>query len=88
MNAILKDALWRDCWMCHGASCIEHNCGDYKCHCLDPENNILCPICDGEGGWYLDDPAAIDKEIVGAKDVLADLKMVNWPSSMKKARFA
>ncbi len=68
MNAIFKDALFKECWMCKGARHIEHDCGDYKCRCINHENDIICPICDGEGGWYLDDPTSIDKEMIGTKD--------------------
>lgn len=41
---------WVDCW-----NCIEgltgHDCGEDTCCCLHPEDNVVCDICNGEGGW-------------------------------------
>lgn len=28
-----------------------HDCGEDVCCCLYPEENVLCDICDGHGGW-------------------------------------
>lgn len=28
-----------------------HDCGEDCCPCLDPEENQVCDICDGRGGW-------------------------------------
>lgn len=29
-----------------------HDCGDDCCCCADPEDNVVCQICRGHGGWY------------------------------------
>lgn len=42
---------WRDCYNCdEGYS--HHDCGEDCCCCLDPEDNVVCDICDGDGGWW------------------------------------
>jgi hypothetical protein len=28
-----------------------HDCGEDCCACLHPEENVVCQICEGEGGW-------------------------------------
>lgn len=41
---------WVDCYNCdEGFS--HHDCGEDCCCCLDPEANVTCDICDGNGGW-------------------------------------
>ena len=41
---------WVDCYNCEeGYS--HHDCGEDCCCCAEPENNIPCDICRGEGGW-------------------------------------
>ena len=41
---------WRDCGNCEeGFS--QHDCGDDTCCCLDPEDNVICDVCEGAGGW-------------------------------------
>ena len=29
-----------------------HDCGEDCCMCLHPEDNVLCDVCDGNGGWW------------------------------------
>ncbi len=29
-----------------------HDCGEDCCCCLNPEDNVVCDICRGEGGWH------------------------------------
>lgn len=29
-----------------------HDCGEDCCPCLDPEPNVVCDQCDGDGGWH------------------------------------
>lgn len=50
----------RDCQYCEeGYS--DHDCGDDCCCCLEPENNVVCDMCEGRGyhkwcrncGWDL-----------------------------------
>jgi hypothetical protein len=41
---------WVDCWNCdEGYS--GHECGEDCCACLEPEDNVVCDICRGAGGW-------------------------------------
>lgn len=41
---------WVECWNCdEGYS--GHDCGEDCCCCLDPEDNVICDICRGKGGW-------------------------------------
>ena len=44
-------AAYEDCTNCdHGYS--HHDCGEDTCPCDEPEDNVLCYICNGKGGWY------------------------------------
>ena len=43
---------WVTCDTCGGEGVDGHDCGDDTCCCLYPEENIVCDICDGEGGWW------------------------------------
>ena len=43
---------WQDCDACGGSGFSGHECGEDTCCCLDPEDNVECDICNGEGGWY------------------------------------
>lgn len=40
----------------HCEQCVDgftgHDCGEDCCCCLNPEPNVECEVCDGEGGWY------------------------------------
>ena len=29
-----------------------HDCGEDCCACAEPEENMLCQICDGYSGWW------------------------------------
>lgn len=42
---------WIECWRCGGTGLIGHDCGEDVCCCRDPEDNVECDICNGEGGW-------------------------------------
>ena len=46
---------WRGCWNCGGEGYSDHDCGEDCCCCADPEDNVLCDICDGAGGFYVCD---------------------------------
>jgi len=39
------------CWNCGGEGYSHHNCGEDCCCCLYPEDNVICDICCGTGGW-------------------------------------
>jgi len=41
----------QDCWNCEdGLS--GHDCGEDCCCCLYPEDNVVCDVCRGRGGWW------------------------------------
>jgi len=40
-----------ECYNCGGEGYSHHDCGECTCVCLEPENNIICEICYGKGGW-------------------------------------
>ena len=48
-----SDAHWEVCEECNGEGYSYHDCGEDTCCCLDPEPNVECDSCDGEGGWYI-----------------------------------
>lgn len=39
------------CDACDGGY-VGHDCGEDCCACLHPEDNIVCDICEGKGGWW------------------------------------
>lgn len=42
---------WTECWQCGGEGFSHHDCGEDTCCCLHPEDNVLCDICEGKGGF-------------------------------------
>lgn len=44
---------WEDCEQCDEDGMSGHDCGEDCCCCLDPEENMICDTCDGEGGWWM-----------------------------------
>lgn len=42
---------WVRCWQCGGGIYVDHDCGEDTCCCAFPEDNVICDICNGEGGW-------------------------------------
>ena len=42
---------WTECWNCAGEGFTEHDCGEDTCCCLTPEDNVVCDVCMGMGGW-------------------------------------
>lgn len=46
------DKQWIDCYNCAGEGFSHHDCGEDCCCCLDPEDNVTCDICRGDGGWW------------------------------------
>jgi len=46
------EVFWSDCYACdEGHS--HHDCGEDTCCCLNPEPNVKCDICNGDGGWWV-----------------------------------
>ena len=29
-----------------------HDCGEDCCNCIDPQPNVICDNCEGNGGWW------------------------------------
>lgn len=46
-------AEFETCENCGGMGLDGHECGEDCCACLNPEDNVACDICDGDGGWLL-----------------------------------
>lgn len=42
---------WMECYNCNEGF-THHDCGEDVCACLDPEDDVVCDICEGECGWY------------------------------------
>lgn len=42
---------WVECWQCGGDGYFGHDCGEDVCCCLYPEDNEVCDICGGDGGY-------------------------------------
>ena len=51
---------WNECWNCGGEGFSHHDCGEDVCPCLHPEDNVLCDICEGDGGWWDEDEEETD----------------------------
>lgn len=44
--------VWVNCYNCvDGYS--HHECGEDPCNCGYPEENVICDICKGKGGWEM-----------------------------------
>lgn len=41
------------CETCGGEGTDGHDCGEDCCACLDPEENVRCYVCEGQGWWWL-----------------------------------
>src|SRR5258707_11090762 len=39
-----------DCYQCEDGF-DGHDCGEDCCCCLYPEDNVVCGVCGGRGGW-------------------------------------
>ena len=48
---------WIECENCGGEGVTSHDCGEDCCCCEDPEDNVACDCCDGEGGHWREMPA-------------------------------
>jgi hypothetical protein len=40
-----------ECWNCGGEGFSHHDCGEDSCCCLDPEDDVECDICAGNGHY-------------------------------------
>ena len=47
-----SDVMWQECDQCEEGYSY-HDCGEDSCCCLDPLPNVVCDVCNGEGGWYV-----------------------------------
>lgn len=47
------EQVWEECEYCGGEGYTDHDCGDDCCCCLDPELNVPCDVCHGEGGFMV-----------------------------------
>lgn len=45
------EKYWVDCWNCGGDVYVDHDCGEDTCCCRYPEDNVVCDICNGRGGF-------------------------------------
>ncbi len=44
--------FWNECYECDDNGMVDHDCGEDTCCCLEPEMNVGCDICHGNGGWF------------------------------------
>lgn len=44
---------WLDCSYCDENGMSHHDCGEDCCCCLNPEDDVPCDLCNGNGGWFL-----------------------------------
>jgi hypothetical protein len=65
---------WIECANCDDGF-SGHDCGEDCCCCADPEPNVICDVCRGEGGWWacLDcaDPQFVKQFVLDGR--------VSWP---------
>ncbi len=47
-----SDVLWQECEQCEEGYSY-HDCGEDTCCCLDPQPNVVCDVCNGEGRWHV-----------------------------------
>jgi hypothetical protein len=40
---------FEECQNCGGEGYTSHDCGEDSCCCADPEDNVLCDVCKGDG---------------------------------------
>src|SRR5262245_43591815 len=50
-----------ECPTCEGEGVVGHDCGEDCCPCLDPEDNVPCGTCGGEGSVYSYDRECADE---------------------------
>lgn len=53
-----KDPVMTECDDCGGTGFNGHDCGEDTCCCLNPEENVECGRCDGEGEVEVEDDEA------------------------------
>lgn len=47
------ELVFEACDQCGGDGVDGHDCGEDVCCCLDPDENVDCDVCGGEGGWWI-----------------------------------
>jgi len=47
-----SSAVFHECEACGGQGVDGHDCGEDSCCCADPEDNVRCSLCRGEGGEW------------------------------------
>lgn len=45
------EMTWEHCDNCEDGF-SGHDCGEDTCCCLYPAENLVCGVCNGEGGWW------------------------------------
>ncbi len=49
-NCKCCSTYWQECYNCEDGY-SHHDCGEDSCCCRNPEDNVKCDICEGNGGW-------------------------------------
>jgi hypothetical protein len=59
---------YEDCNECGGSGYSYHDCREDCCCCLEPEDNVKCEQCNGEGGWWYCPDAADNEHIIALRE--------------------
>lgn len=73
MTKTSDEAEWVYCENCIDGF-TDHDCGEDTCCCAEPEDNIVCEICHGNGGWY-------DQNLTPSKEGESTQKVVGSDAS-------
>lgn len=57
-----KEPTHVECDECGGTGLNGHECGEDVCFCKNPEDNIECAACEGEGVFELEDDESDGKD--------------------------
>jgi hypothetical protein len=69
------DKEWNECEACGGEGIDGHDCGEDSCCCADPEENVTCSTCFGQGGWWacgFYPPYGPDRELIARAPEMAE----------------
>jgi hypothetical protein len=47
-----SEKTYVECYNCEDGY-SDHDCGEDCCCCAEPEPNVRCDICDGDGGYFI-----------------------------------